>query len=380
MFDLEKRYANTLKDAKKFLENKNAKAGSRSKISKERIEFLVNTNGECPLCGVRFEGANHNTEHVYPIVLGGKNLIQNKIQICVLCNGARNQVMQAIFGHPPYRNNYPRNWTDVKRFLIWCEISIDDPHLAQTLTPSLQQKFMEIRTGGEKFPLSPKRAFGRASTWKVGDEPNYEFTKSSNDKKLISKSMKSKPSRSLGIRIFDRIFRYNESKENKTSKQTEIVDSINDIEQSQLKKGEKRKARKQTYPTITNLNSAKTGLRLPNNPQDFASLILWFVENCNNFSSMKQRKDAIKKIGLVPTSRAAGSFIAINSVVCEEDEYDVEKIESSLLTDLPLLIDSMEMRFSQYDLIYGSDEIESNANLEQYFEAVKNSILTTNGI
>jgi len=75
MFDLEKRYANTLKDAKKFLENKNAKAGSRSKISKERIEFLVNTNGECPLCGVRFEGANHNTEHVYPIVLGGKNLI-----------------------------------------------------------------------------------------------------------------------------------------------------------------------------------------------------------------------------------------------------------------------------------------------------------------
>ena len=93
-------------------------------------------------------------------------------------------------------------------------------------------------------------------------------------------------------------------------------------------------------------------------------------------SNLKNRE----KIGLVPTSRAAGSFIAINSVVCEEDEYDVEKIESSLLTDLPLLIDSMEMRFSQYDLIYGSDEIESNANLEQYFEAVKNSILTTNGI
>ena len=65
-----------------------------------------------------------------------------------------------------------------------------------------------------------------------------------------------------------------------------------------------------------------------------------------------------------------------NSVLCENGEYDVEKIESSLLSDLTSLINAMKEKFSQYDLVFGSDETESNANLENYFEAVKDYVLT----
>ena len=372
MFDLEKRYENTLKDAKKFLENKKEKAKTRSNLSRERVTFLVNSNAECPLCGVRFEGANHNTEHVYPIGLGGVNVLQNKIQICVLCNGARNQVMQAILGHPPYRKNYPENWTNVKRFLIWCNISIDDPPLAQTITPTIQQKFMEFRTGGETFPLSPKRAFGRASKWKVGDEPNYEFNRSSNCNKNVSKSIKSKSSRSLGIRLFDRIFGYNTSKENKPPKQTKrvLIDNtqlIEEISEEELAKN---------FPKIKGFNtSSRSGLRLPEKPSEFAEGIILYMQIKNQIQSTDELNEAFKQ--LFTRLRRDKIIMRIASVVFPYDESIKLKDRDwrkATANDDPLqIIQNIKLRFDKSITEFRGVSVSEDSLrqlIDSYFEQV----------
>jgi len=223
IFDAEKRYENTLLEAKNFL-NKKLKKPNGSSLNKERIDYLLSKNAECPICGIELEGANHNTEHIVPLTIGGKNILENKIQMCVICNYSRNQVMQALFPRPPLHKYYPEKWIDMKQFILWCELSIDEKELAADLIPSIHAKFMGYRTGGAEFPIQAKNSFGRESTWKVGDEPNYSFNQLLNNKKPISTSTNSKTSRSLALRFFDTIFGYEPNKENIPTQRTSIDD------------------------------------------------------------------------------------------------------------------------------------------------------------
>jgi len=371
IFDAEKRYKNTLLNTKIFLKEELKKPNGSSLIE-ERVDYLLSKNAECPVCGVKFEGVNHNTEHIVPLTIGGKNVLENKIQMCVICNHSRNQVMQALFPRGPLHFYYPEKWIEMKKFILWCELSIDDKELAAVLIPAVHAKFMEYRTGGAVFPVQAKKAFGRASTWKLGDEPNYQIN--NNTRTVANKKMNiKKQNRGIILRFFDKIFDFEPKKNVEVVSTVEIINSINKIKQSPPKKAV---SREQKYPLITNLNSSKTGLRLPNGPHDFAKVMIWYVNNCNNYPNWKQRKAAIKELNIVAARRAFPSLVAMNSVLCENGEYDVEKIESSLLSDLTSLINAMKEKFSQYDLVFGSDETESNANLENYFEAVKDYVLT----
>lgn len=204
LFELEKMYSSEIEKARLFLANKGS-TSKGSKISGSRVDYMISRGAQCPLCGNNFMGANHNTEHIHPRGLGGENKPNNKIQICLACNNARNQVMLGILEHPPFRRSYPENWNNVKRFLIWSISSIDLGTQAASQIPEIQQLFLTYRSAGGTLK-SPQIAFHRISTWKIGDDPNSPL-----NKEVATPSSETKnipPSKGLFITFFDYVFGY----------------------------------------------------------------------------------------------------------------------------------------------------------------------------
>ena len=202
---LEPRYIEQIRIAETHLKLK-SRAKKGTSIQKDRVAYLVKVGAECPICGITFKAGNHNTEHIFPSGLGGVNQLHNKIQMCVQCNSARAQILQ-LMGHPPWNKIYPSKFGFVKQILMWCLITIEDGNDAGKQIPHIHDEFMKIRTGGEDFPNKPRRAFGPASTWAIGDSPNYLYNQSS----LISPKSPSTESfnwRSMVRNTLDKFFGY----------------------------------------------------------------------------------------------------------------------------------------------------------------------------
>lgn len=171
---LAERYGAVLAKAKQFLGNQRVSRSGGS-ASESRKTALLEAEADCPQCGLRFVGKNHNTEHIHPKSLGGgKGDRENRIQMCRMCNNARGSTMTAFIGTPPFSKHYPNNWSKIEAFLLWSELTIDDGLEAGAQIPEVHELFIEARFAGAK-PLGakPVRAFGRFSTWSAGDEPNY---------------------------------------------------------------------------------------------------------------------------------------------------------------------------------------------------------------
>ena len=200
------RYKEELSRARQFL-SASGRAKNGSSINDGRELTLLKNRAQCPHCGILFEGGNHNTEHIHPRALGGENTDRNRIQFCLACNNARNLVMQALLGHPPYFKNYPQNWPMVEEYLLWSEISIDDGLSAGNQVNSVHQKFLMYRFSGQVQPADLTSAYGRFSTWKKGDSPNYrQGTRQRLKRKQI---VSQKPKRKgVFISVFDRLFGY----------------------------------------------------------------------------------------------------------------------------------------------------------------------------
>lgn len=172
---LVKRYELVLNSARQFLvkQRVSKSGGSASDIRKKA---LLEAEADCPQCGLRFVGKNHNTEHIHPKSLGGgKGDSENRIQMCRMCNNARGSIMTAFIGTPPFAKHFPEDWSRIEAFLLWSELTIDDGLDAGAQIPEVHELFIEARFAGAKpVGAKPSRAFGRFSTWSVGDEPNYE--------------------------------------------------------------------------------------------------------------------------------------------------------------------------------------------------------------
>lgn len=82
--------------------------------------------------------------------------------------------MTAFIGTPPFAKHYPEDWSKIEAFLLWSELTIDDGLDAGAQIPEVHELFMEARFAGAKpVGAKPSRAFGRFSTWSLGDGPNY---------------------------------------------------------------------------------------------------------------------------------------------------------------------------------------------------------------
>lgn len=174
--DLNVRYASSIDRAKLFLEGKK-KTAKGTAISQTNQLKLLQHRADCPLCGVVFEGTNHNTEHIHPRSLGGTNDVNNKIQLCKNCNNCRNSILQRMLPPPPFHKSYPENWDIVRDLIVWSELTVDDGLGAGIALPDVHEKFLEERFAGETPNRGPQRAFGRASTLDDAKGPNYPHNK-----------------------------------------------------------------------------------------------------------------------------------------------------------------------------------------------------------
>ena len=190
LYDLEDKYQQSLDDCKKFLVSK-GRVVKGTKISKSRIDYMVSINATCPLCGAIFNGKNSNTEHILPLGLGGKNVANNKIQLCVACNSAKNNLIQSYLGQPPYWKYYDDKWSTIKKFILWSEFVSDEGIRFSDSVPSMHQRFLDARFGGIEDNINV-RGYGRLSSWKVGDEPDINFDQRKTKKVLRDTKDKTK--------------------------------------------------------------------------------------------------------------------------------------------------------------------------------------------
>jgi len=248
LIDLEFLYSKEIEKAKKFLENRGTVVNG-SNLSPTKLEFLLETKAQCPLCGIKLQGANHNTEHIHPRGIGGENAQKNKIQICITCNNSRNQVMQSLLGRPPFHKAYPENWVVVRKLLIWSLSSIDIGNSAVSQLPEFQDLFLECRTGGVPMHTVPTTAFHRSSTWKIGDEPNSPL----NGIKATPKKVIAKKNRGFFVTILDKLFGFDPEEKVASPKKEHITQpkqkrkqkpNKKNMTQSKQKPNKKSKAKK----------------------------------------------------------------------------------------------------------------------------------------
>ena len=221
--ELEKRYSQSLKRADAFLQSKKSIVKGTS-ITNSRELCLLRNDAECPICGLRFSGKNHNTEHIHPRALGGLNNDENKIQMCTACNHDRNLTMQAMLGNPPYFKNYAKIKPDVIEFILWAEVTVDDGLEAGKLFPRPHQLFIEARFANNVPPIS-QQAYGRFSSWSNDDPPNLRIRGSGKENQQ-RKEIQS--GRKIGLieRFFDKLFGY----------QPQIIDSTPVLENEMLER------------------------------------------------------------------------------------------------------------------------------------------------
>ena len=351
VFDLEIRYAPQLEVAKKHLSS-TAKNAGRSQLGPEKIQHLYDSKADCPICGIVFEGGNHNTEHIFPIALGGKNTMDNKIQLCVLCNNSRNQVMQAIIGNSP-RSRYPDNWIPIKKTLLWHLITIDDGISAGEAISTPHEKFMQYRTGGNPFPNQPNRAYGRFSTWKIGDKPNYPHNHSSNNQNSRQKT--STPS--LTLSVFDWIFGYKSRDLTKPKKvKTSTIDEGTEGQNLRIK-----------YVTT------KSGLRLPRNPAIFAAVIVWLSKNITDYENHATCRDAIKQAGIT-SNTPVPLLLGLYKVFDEDQQFEVASKHISASTPLQLCKDFCE--FYSKNKISGMDPAPELSEIKEGLIEYMNAAIT----
>jgi len=210
---LANRYELVLDKARTFLGKKRTTKNGGT-ISVLRKKTLEENEADCPHCGLRFRRQNHNTEHIHPKALGGdKSDKNNRIQMCKMCNNARNSTMLAFMGDAPYFSHYPSNWPEAEAYLLWSELTIDEGLSAGAQIPEVHELFIEARFAGE-MPLSaqPRRAYGRFSTWSAGDSPNYVGNRSAPESSQATATPtqpdteRSAPSATMGS-IFARMIR-----------------------------------------------------------------------------------------------------------------------------------------------------------------------------
>lgn len=175
---LSKRYPEVLVLAKQYVSRKRKKIRPGGGMSASRKQWLLEQESDCPMCGVKFNAKNLDTEHIHSRALGGlKSSNENRIPMCVPCNQAKGFVMQRLLPKPKdrYRSEY---WGRVEAFLLWSELTTDEGLHAGVVIPIVHEYFLEARSSCELPPISlPSRAFSRLSSWIVGDVPNYGSNK-----------------------------------------------------------------------------------------------------------------------------------------------------------------------------------------------------------
>ena len=353
--EIKERYSQSINISDSFLQSKKSVVKGTS-ITSTRELCLLRNDAECPICGIRFVGKNNNTEHILPRALGGLNKNENKIQICTACNHVRNLTMQSMLGTPPYYKNYKAIKADIDEFILWSELTADDGLEAGNIFPRPQKLFIEARFANNK-PKIPRQAYGRFSTWDIDEAPNLKFYKNNSQDSAFEQN-RGKIKRGLIERFLDKLFGYEPRKK-------ELV----------LKEENKSLNNSTGYPSVTNLNTAKTGLKLPGEPGDLVASLKWFISNKKKFENMKDCREALQAEKIL--SKARANRVLTRIVYGLNSEGDFESItEQDLGSDLKHILDDIlnNLISDGIKMEYVEDKDAFILELKNYFQAAKDCI------
>ena len=106
-------------------------------------------NPNCLTCGDKLTVDTITREHIFPLVLGGKESDDNIIPLCEPCNKKRNDLMTISIGSnvlATLRKRWPANRTSIEEFLVWCHATINQDKKTIEKFPHLNQTFAELRS------------------------------------------------------------------------------------------------------------------------------------------------------------------------------------------------------------------------------------------
>jgi len=167
--------------AKEFMTS-DRKKPARKNWDKMQKQTMIARFKICPTCSEPLVLETITREHMFPLILGGKEQEDNVTAMCDSCNDARNQVMGKILKSTKLadlRTQWPGNEEKIYQFITWAMLSIDHESYQVGTFPEHDDIFFSAR--GLKKPRARKNWFSRiksaAEAFLSSKEPEHSIEK-----------------------------------------------------------------------------------------------------------------------------------------------------------------------------------------------------------
>lgn len=140
-------YEHLFVQAENFLSS-SAKKANRKSWTLEQKKNMINLNAVCTTCNEKLTLKNITREHIFPLILGGRETEDNVIAMCDSCNDARNQVMAKIVGSTKLddiRAIWPKKKNEVCEFITWSCVTVSNNDFDSSVFVELENMFLQIR-------------------------------------------------------------------------------------------------------------------------------------------------------------------------------------------------------------------------------------------
>tara|TARA_B100001094_G_C18190856_1_gene807117 strand:+ start:3234 stop:4964 length:1731 start_codon:yes stop_codon:yes gene_type:complete len=164
-------YSHLFDQVEKFMVGKEEKDLRKSWNASQKKTWILR-EPNCPICDQKLTVGTISREHIFPLVLGGRESDDNIIPLCDPCNKNRNTLMTECVGSnklATLRKRWPANKTSIEEFLVWCHATISQDLEAIKQFPHLNETFSKLRTIDNKYSqktLEPRKSFfNRGKEW-----------------------------------------------------------------------------------------------------------------------------------------------------------------------------------------------------------------------
>ena len=133
--------------AERFLTSTTAKDSRKNWDSSQKITMKIREKS-CPTCSESLDVETITREHIFPLILGGKEKEDNVVAMCEDCNDARNQVMGKYVGSTKIedlRAQWPENRDRIFEFIAWSMLTVVEENYKEGVFPEMDQLFYAAR-------------------------------------------------------------------------------------------------------------------------------------------------------------------------------------------------------------------------------------------
>ena len=164
-------YDHLFKQAAKFMLGKEKKDERKTWSTPQKKTWILR-KPHCPICEQKLTVKSVSREHIFPLVLGGRESDDNIIPLCEPCNKNRNDLMTICIGSnnlATLRKRWPANKTSIEEFLVWCHATISQDRETVEQFSHLNETFSKLRSIKNKYALKTskpqKSLFARGKDW-----------------------------------------------------------------------------------------------------------------------------------------------------------------------------------------------------------------------